>query len=639
MQWDGIMLWCMFGSRHEFDVPLTVCSHLQYTIPPAVLLTLILTPLLTRVDAYKISFLITVRASVIATTNVADNIKIAVIWTIPWDSYLIHHSIWTYPPDSIVGPTLFRIPAEELFFFVIQTYITSLLYILLNKPTLFPIYLETRNNKYGGSPVSIRTMGQLLIGGVMLAHFMVNDKANTYMRLILLWSGPVLLLLWSLAHQALTRLPWSKVVLPIAIPTVYLWIVDTLALQKGTWAITSGTKWAFQPWPGMEIEEAVFFLLTNTLVIFGLIAFDNANAIIDAFPSQFPNVSTAPTPQQMVLALLLPTSMYDSRRLQGLKESLALLRRKSRSFYLASSVFSGRLRIDLILLYAYCRVADDLVDNAKSTGEAEQWIQKLLTFLDLTFQRRPYSEATAQKRAETLALFPPSRKILLQLPSSRVSAQPLYDLLEGFRSDLQFSMVGKQFPIKTMSDLFLYAYRVASTVAILCVDLVYFHHPQSGSPDMLETKRKCISSAIAMGRALQYINIARDVVVDAQNGRCYLPTELLKANGTTPEATIKFCGQIPAVTKVRREVLEEAMQIYRDNVDAIEDLPVEARGGIRVAVEAYVEIGRFMMRNGFEGVDAHDGAGRKATVPKWRRILLAWMGMAGYGRSRKSRIR
>ena len=45
------------------DSPLTVYRHLQYTIPPAVLLTLVLTPLLTRVDTYKTLFLITVSVS------------------------------------------------------------------------------------------------------------------------------------------------------------------------------------------------------------------------------------------------------------------------------------------------------------------------------------------------------------------------------------------------------------------------------------------------------------------------------------------------------------------------------------------------------------------------------------------------
>lgn len=42
----------------------------------------------------------------------------------------------------IIGPTLFDIPLEEVFFFVIQTYNTSLLYLLLSKPTYQPTYLR-----------------------------------------------------------------------------------------------------------------------------------------------------------------------------------------------------------------------------------------------------------------------------------------------------------------------------------------------------------------------------------------------------------------------------------------------------------------------------------------------------------------
>ena len=86
------------------------------------LLSSILYPLCNRLDVYKICFLLT----------------IAVGYTIPWDSYLIRTGIWSkclgerhyhlltliaYPPGSILGPKLFDIPAEELFFFVVQTYI------------------------------------------------------------------------------------------------------------------------------------------------------------------------------------------------------------------------------------------------------------------------------------------------------------------------------------------------------------------------------------------------------------------------------------------------------------------------------------------------------------------------------------
>lgn len=84
--------------------------------------------------------------------------------------------------------------------------------------------------------------------------------------------------------------------------------------------------------------------------MFGLIAFDNALAILHAFPSLFPIVPALPSPVLLVQALLKPVHEYDQERIEGLRQALDRLRAKSRSFYLASSVFEGRLRIDLILL-------------------------------------------------------------------------------------------------------------------------------------------------------------------------------------------------------------------------------------------------------------------------------------------------
>lgn len=58
----------------------------------------------------------------------------------------------------------------------------------------------------------------------------------------------------TLAYQFLVGLPWPNVLLPIALPTLYLWIVDTFALQRGTWVIEEGTKLGVYLWPGLEIE-------------------------------------------------------------------------------------------------------------------------------------------------------------------------------------------------------------------------------------------------------------------------------------------------------------------------------------------------------------------------------------------------
>lgn len=54
----------------------------------------------------------------------------AVLYTIPWDSFIIRRGVWTYEKDSVVG-TFLEIPYEELSFFCIQTTMTSLLTALI----------------------------------------------------------------------------------------------------------------------------------------------------------------------------------------------------------------------------------------------------------------------------------------------------------------------------------------------------------------------------------------------------------------------------------------------------------------------------------------------------------------------------
>lgn len=159
----------------------------------------------------------------------------------------------------------------------------------------------------------------------------------------------------------------SNTTVPILVPTLYLWIVDTLALQRGTWVIESGTKVGFQIWSGLELEcvasnqdihvmvlrwsrEALFFLVSNTLVVLGMVAFDNSTAVLEAFPSVTTTVPAWPSPLLLVKALLVDQSQYDDDRVLGISQAMSRLKRKSRSFSLASATFEGRLRIDMVLL-------------------------------------------------------------------------------------------------------------------------------------------------------------------------------------------------------------------------------------------------------------------------------------------------
>jgi 15-cis-phytoene synthase/lycopene beta-cyclase len=125
-------------------------------------------------------------------------LQVAVTATLPWDSYLIRTRIWSYPSHVIVGPTLFDIPLEEVFFFVVQTYNTTLLYLVLSKPTFQPAYLRADHPTLPSHWRFQKVAGQLfLLGTIVWAWRRVKENSHgTYTGLILVWAGPVLLAQW-----------------------------------------------------------------------------------------------------------------------------------------------------------------------------------------------------------------------------------------------------------------------------------------------------------------------------------------------------------------------------------------------------------------------------------------------------------
>lgn len=589
--------------------------HIKYTIPPAIALTLLYRPLLQRIDAYKILFLVAV----------------AIISATPWDSYLIRNQIWTYPPNAVLGPKLFLIPIEEVFFFFIQTYITSLLYMIFNKPLFHPTFLIDR----GSSAVTIkkkllgRTIQAVLVLLFIAAIVALNlSGTGTYLALILLWALPFVFLLWSLSYPFLLNLPITSTLLPIVLPTFYLWLVDTIALKRGTWMITSGTKLSIYLWEGLEIEEAIFFLATNILVVYGLVAFDNSIAVIQSFPNLFPSSPELPSPVLLVRALLIDSCHYDGERIAGFQSSVERLKKKSRSFYLASATFSGRMRIDLILLYSFFRVADDLVDNAETELEARQWINKLTRFLELAYPQNekkqdiPKEQEIIQKFVREN--FPHSSQSALQLlPTHYLSPKPFYDLVDGFKTDLKFLKLRHEklidnFPIINEQDLEQYALQVAGTVAESCLELAFYH---SRTKTPLNQRIRLQRAGTRMGVALQYVNICRDIETDAKIGRVYIPALWLKEEGITCERilTEPFGA---AVEKVRSRLLALAFKNYYEALDEMSELPPEVISPMKVAVESYMEIARALTEKNYRIKDG------RVVIPIWRRLRVAWRALS-----------
>jgi len=93
---------------------------------------------------------------------------------------------------------------EELFFFIVQTYNTSLLYLLFSKPTFHPIFLSSEHQS--GDPSSCvgehlrlwKFSGQIVLAIAIIAAALAisNGGVGTYFGFIVIWAVPFLLLLW-----------------------------------------------------------------------------------------------------------------------------------------------------------------------------------------------------------------------------------------------------------------------------------------------------------------------------------------------------------------------------------------------------------------------------------------------------------
>lgn len=148
---------------------------------------------------------------------------------------------------------MFDIPLEEVFFFVIQTYITSNLYQLLSKPVIHPFYLKAAPSFASRVSHVLGIVGLGYICQAAIVNLALGGK-QYYLSLIFAWAGPFLLLLWTVAGMHILHLPLHATFLPIAVPTAYLWLVDTIALRRGTWVIESATKLEIHLWAGLDIE-------------------------------------------------------------------------------------------------------------------------------------------------------------------------------------------------------------------------------------------------------------------------------------------------------------------------------------------------------------------------------------------------
>lgn len=241
------------------------------------------------------------------------------------------------------------------------------------------------------------------------------------------------------------------------------------------------------------------------------------------------------------------------------------IRQGSHSFYLASLLLPIEIREPAYAVYAFCRMADDLIDRE---GEGEDGVTLLAGMLDRIYAGRPQASYVERGFADVVNRFAIPRAV----PDA---------LIEG----LAWDVAGRRY--ETLDDLVAYAVRVAGTVGFMMTLVMGRREPH------------VLARACDLGVAMQLTNIARDIGEDAATGRIYMPLTWLRQNGVDPDAWCAAPAYLPPVRVAVKRLLDEAEIYYQRSLPGIAALPGSARLGIDVARLLYREIGRKIER----GVD------------------------------------
>ncbi len=192
------------------------------------------------------------------------HVLIALVYTTPWDNYLVATRVWWYDPALVTGITFGWVPIEEYTFFILQPILGGLWLHLLMRNTNYE--LRITNYRLRIWSVALLTIVWLTTAVILIT----NWQPGTYLALELVWALPPIMLQLGFGADILWQ--HRRIVLLSIVPlTLYLSAADALAINWGTWTIDPAQSLNIFLGGILPIEEFIFFLLTNTLITFGVL--------------------------------------------------------------------------------------------------------------------------------------------------------------------------------------------------------------------------------------------------------------------------------------------------------------------------------------------------------------------------------
>ena len=248
-----------------------------------------------------------------------------------------------------------------------------------------------------------------------------------------------------------------------------------------------------------------------------------------------------------------------------------LLKSTSRSFYPTLTYLPKKVRGPIGLLYLLARVADTIADSKH--GDTEELLRLLHSYNDVAqgksdklpdfsslaeIQDNPHEAEllrNVEYVVEGLVVYPEEdRERMLECLDIIVSGQIL---------DLErFGPANEGGNISALNDnleLDDYTFRVAGCVGVFWTKMS-LAHIISIPP---EQEKEFFEKGVRFGKALQMINILRDIPEDLRFGRCYIPRQELDKHGMKPDDLLT-----PNNIGKFRPLYDEYLDLTNEHLDA-----------------------------------------------------------------------
>ena len=217
-----------------------------------------------------------------------------------------------------------------------------------------------------------------------------------------------------------------------------------------------------------------------------------------------------------------------------------LLRSVSRTFYLSIRILPSALREAMGVAYLLARTSDTIADS-----EGAPVTTRLRRLED--FGKMLQSGATPQSisniQRDIKPAHPGERALIEALPRVlgcfgafkpwdwKETLELLTNIIRGQSNDLRaFPDPAKISALPNADGLEDYTYLVAGCVGEWWTRVSFHHFPRYSRRE----EQDLMPLASAFGKALQLVNILRDMPADLRAGRCYLPADELQLAGTDP---------------------------------------------------------------------------------------------------------